>query len=416
MGAPRDRAADAPFLAATPPAWIARALAALLVALFVGSLVAMMVIRLPDTVASPFVLVPVRGTDPIRASRGGVVTKVGVQDAEPVEVGAKLFRIQSAPLGDRSAELKTLEAELTGRRAKLVNTRREHESRRSADDTELARLRMRAQQLDGIVALKRQQHALTAEMVSRYDLLRAKGFTSRADAVQHELEASRTAVETRTAELDRADTIAAIERLGHEMAMRDTQHEETERRERESAANAEFRAAALRSELGVASEAGLEILAPCSGVVLRARVHAPGAVVADGELLCELACANEQLEAELVVPPSGAGRLASGDVVKLLYDAFPYRRHGVRYGKLRWVSPAATSDSGKPVFRALAVIDDDAIAVNGERRPLLAGMGGSARIVVGRRSLLNYVVAPMQQLRESLAHAPRPPRDRSTER
>jgi hypothetical protein len=51
---------------------------------------------------------------------------------------------------------------------------------------------------------------------------------------------------------------------------------------------------------------------------------------------------------------------------------------------------------------ALASLDDAALPVR--RRPLLlrVGMKGEARIVVGRRTLIEYAFEPVRQLRESM--------------
>ena len=39
-------------------------------------------------------------------------------------------------------------------------------------------------------------------------------------------------------------------------------------------------------------------------------------------------------------------------------------------------------------------------------RPLIPGMGGRARVVVGRRTLVSYALGPIRELRESLAATP----------
>jgi membrane fusion protein len=395
-----------PFLETAPPHWLVRGLALLLIGLFVVALVLAAVIRLPETVASPFVLVPERGTDPVRASRGGVVTKVAFRGAEPVAQGDTLFLIQSAPFGDRSTELGALEEELSGARVKIENARREFESQRRADEAEQSRLSARVAELEQITSFRRRQHALTKELLAQYEELLANGFSSRAESIVRELEANRVAADLAQAQLELAEAKASTEKLRHEMAMRAIRQEELERSARESSAKAEIRAATLRAEVGTKGPSALEVAAPCSGVVLRSRVKAAGAVVAEGDLLGEIACSGETLEAELEVPPSGAGRLEAGQAVKLLYDAFPYQRYGVRFGKLRWVSPGAIRESDRTVFRALVDLDEDAIPVDGRPRPLLAGMGGSARVVIGRRSLLAYAFEPIRRLRESLATGP----------
>ena len=69
--------------------------------------------------------------------------------------------------------------------------------------------------------------------------------------------------------------------------------------------------------------------------MLRLAVQRAGAVVREGETLCELACAGERLQAQLALPPSGVGQIKPGQPVKLLYDTFPYQRYGVRQGTVR---------------------------------------------------------------------------------
>ena len=54
-------------------------------------------------------------------------------------------------------------------------------------------------------------------------------------------------------------------------------------------------------------------------------------------------------------------------------------------------------------FRVFADLDENAVRVQGESRPLAPGMGGRAAIIVGRRSLVSYAFEPIRQLRENLA-------------
>jgi hypothetical protein len=70
------------------------------------------------------------------------------------------------------------------------------------------------------------------------------------------------------------------------------------------------------------------------------------------------------------------------------------------------VSPASVVTDGSAVFRAHVAIADVAIRVDGESRPLKAGMTGRAQVVVGRRPLITYAFEPLRQLRENLASVP----------
>jgi multidrug efflux pump subunit AcrA (membrane-fusion protein) len=143
--------------------------------------------------------------------------------------------------------------------------------------------------------------------------------------------------------------------------------------------------------------------APCSGTILRLRVKGGGAVVREGDVLCELVCEGEMLQAEILIPESGVGRIREGQGVKLLYDAFPYQRFGVKRGTLRWLSPASLSAA----FRALADVEDESVVVSGQPRRLMPGMGGRAEIVIGKRSIISYVFDPVRQLKESLSDGAR---------
>src|SRR4030095_4535839 len=117
---------------------------------------------------------------------------------------------------------------------------------------------------------------------------------------------------------------------------------------------------------------------------MRVQVKGDSTLVQEGEVLCEVGRAGEPLQAQLDLPHAGVGRVGPGLRVKLLYDAFPYERYGVRYGTLRWLGPASAEAES---FRVLADVDDaQTMMVGGERRRLLPGMGGTAEVTVGRRS------------------------------
>lgn len=455
-----------PFLGGAPAPWAARGLAWLLFALFAAAIVAAVLIRVPETVSARFVLVPERGADQIRAARDGTVAEIRAREAESVDRGQVLFVLRSSVIGDRSAELRALETQMHGAADRLGNERRRHDSQQLADQEEQARLRTRlahlTQKIEEQSALRAAARAryrdtlaiyendieigrreiefkqkafwVARELADRTERLHKEGIISWLENNNRQLEASKLAVELEqldrqvdTARLkvsqlkseeeqreiesrltldqlvtERREVQAAAEKLRHEMAGRQTVFLELTRSLREETQKSAIRTAALRSELEQSRGNELSVAAPCAGVVLRLSVQRPGAVVKEGEPLADLACGGSRLRAELTVPPFGVGRVKHGHPVKLLYDTFPYQRHGVRRATVRWVSPAGVGTD----FRAFADIEDESITVQGERRPLTAGMGGRADVVVGRRSLIAYAFEPLRQLRESLADAP----------
>ena len=93
------------------------------------------------------------------------------------------------------------------------------------------------------------------------------------------------------------ETQAALAGLRQTSGARAAEERETVRRLTEDAAKTRIRVAALRDELDTTRGAELTIGAPCAGTVLRLAINAPGAVVQEGEMLAEMACAGEALQA-----------------------------------------------------------------------------------------------------------------------
>lgn len=243
-------------------------------------------------------------------------------------------------------------------------------------------------------------------MAGRYRKVHEQGLISWVEQSRPQLEADKLQAELEQAQADRAETRAALVALQHGSAARRAEHLEVERGLEEEIEQAGIRMAPLAAELSESQGSELRVAAPCAGTVLRLLVRGVGAVVQEGDVLCQFACAGERLEAELSVPQSGVARLRTGLAVKLLYDAFPYQRYGARYGSVRWVSPGGKHGADEETFRVLADVTDDSVTVGDERRPLLAGMGGTADVLVGRRTLISYAFEPIRQLEEAYAEAP----------
>ncbi len=401
MTTPWPRDGEPPFLEQDPPPLVARALSIILIVLFGVVLAALVLVTVPETVHAPFRLVPLRGVDPVRTLHDGIVRDVRVLEAQRVTAGERMFVIASEPVGDRASERGVLEAQLGGTDARLANERLRYDSGRLADDKEQARLAQRLQNLARQRVLKQQQLTLAREVAERQERSYREGLTSWLDASAERLQVDRLAVEVEQVETEQAETQAALEKLRYEKRARAAGYTELQQSVREENARARARKGMLDREPGRDSNE-LAVEAPCMGTVVTLRVQAPGAVVHESDVLAEVACAGARLQAELRLPQQGLARVGPGQAVKLMYDAFPYQRYGVRYGTVRWVSPASGSGADG-AFRVFADLDENAVRVQGESRPLAPGMGGRAAVIVGRRSLVSYAFEPIRQLRENLA-------------
>jgi membrane fusion protein len=405
---------DPPFLETSPPHWAARGLSTMIIVIFVVAVVVAAAVSVPETVAGPFVLVPERGADPVRSAREGTVADVRAAEGQSVAKGATMFVIRSQSVGDRSADMRTLEMQMSGADRRMANAQSEHASQQHADDLESKRLTARLGALDRVATLKKKQLETTRDLAARFKRGEAQGIVGGLDAERLVLDAGQLEAEVETAANDQEETRAELAKLRQDTTTRGVQYRELIRSLEQERDIARMR---LESMRGGAMGAGgdLVVSAPCSGTVLRVMVSAPGAVVQAGDALGEVACAGERLQVELALGQQAIARVREGQGAKLLYDAFPYQRFGVKFGRVRWVGPAsALPPSGNPsaaapdarVFRALIDGDDSTIVVNGDPRPLLVGMRGNARVVVGRRSLMSFAFEPLRALRENFTSTP----------
>lgn len=391
-----------PFLEGDPPPLVARGLSLFLVALFVATTLLATIVKLPETVTASFSLVPLRGADPIRAPRSGRVKEVRVLESARVTKGRVLFVLQSPGEADRNAELETAAAREGSAVQGLANARRKYESETLSAEEEMKRLLERTGFLQRVIALKAEQLRLTEEQAARSRILHEQGLTSRDEQEDSRIRRAGVAADLEQLKADLLENAVAVEKLRHSNAARLVAFREEERALTERAGEARIQVEAIRSEVAGGAQGEVEIASPCDGTVLRLGVRSPEAIVRDGETLAEIACVGERLQAELSVPQGGLARLRPGQNVKLLYDAFPYQRFGVKVGIIRWSSPAGSSAAGASEFRALAELNDQSIRVDGEERPLAPGMRGKAQIVVGRRSAISYAFDPLRQLREAI--------------
>jgi membrane fusion protein len=398
----------------SPPHWVARGLSTLIIVIFVVAVAAAAMVQVPETVSGPFVLVPERGADPVRAAREGTVADVRAIEGQSVTKGATMFVIRSQSVGDRAAEMRTLQMQMTGADQRLTNASSERASQVRADQLEAKRLETRLASLDRMSALKRKQLETTREMAARFKRGEQQGIVPGLDAEQLVLEANRLETEVEAAVSDQDDTRATLAKLTQDTATRAVQYRELVRSLKQESEVDSVRLESMRA-LPIGAGGDLVVVAPCAGTVLRMMVGTAGAVVQAGDALGEVACAGERLQVELSLGQQAVARVREGQGAKLLYDAFPYQRFGVKFGRVRWVGPAtalpASGAQDSPAaearaFRALIDGDDSTIVVSGEPRPLLVGMRGNARVVVGKRSLISFAFEPLRALRENFASVP----------
>lgn len=153
----------------------------------------------------------------------------------------------------------------------------------------------------------------------------------------------------------------------------------------------------------------LELKAPQDGVVKDLATHTVGTVVQPGTVLLTLVPRDEALRAEVWVSNDDIGFVRPGQSVKLKFAAFPFQKYGMAEGTVEHVSAdAVDSDTNGPpsdaarrtrplIYKALVTLPEMALAMDGHRFSLSAGMQTNAEIKLGSRTVLEYLLSPIQK-------------------
>ena len=152
----------------------------------------------------------------------------------------------------------------------------------------------------------------------------------------------------------------------------------------------------------------LELRAPEDGVVKELATHTAGAVVQPGTVLFTIVPRHEPLRAEVWVPNDDVGFVHKGQTVKVKVAAFPFQKYGMVEGKVAHVSAdasdlsrtaqqsAAPRESSR--YKALVELGGQALERNGVAHALSPGMRVNAEIKLGERTVLDYVLSPVQRV------------------
>jgi membrane fusion protein len=264
----------------------------------------------------------------------------------------------------------------------------------------MARLTERATYLERVAKLKQEQLTLTEEQAERTNRLKEEGLVSKDLQADARIRRAQALVDLEQLEAELRETRIAVQKQRLAQQAQAASFQEEERQLLDKLAEAQIQREAKGA--GRSARRRACFIAPRARRAVRLAVRAAGTVVREGDTLAEIACDAERLQVELTLPQEALSRIQPGQRVKLLYDAFPYQHYGVKEALVRWTSPAAASGAGGLEFRAFAELEERSIKVAGIDRPLLPGMKGKARILVGRRSVISYVFGPLRQLEEAV--------------
>ncbi len=141
----------------------------------------------------------------------------------------------------------------------------------------------------------------------------------------------------------------------------------------------------------------LDVRAPATGLIKGLKLNTIGEVVKPGDPLMEIVPTGESLVVEARIAPSDIGRVQVGQPVKVKVSSFDYGRYGAVNGTLEFVSATTFEGMNHEKYYQGRVILERNYVGNQETMKILPGMIVQAGIITGRKTILSYLLKPIQR-------------------
>jgi hemolysin D len=152
-----------------------------------------------------------------------------------------------------------------------------------------------------------------------------------------------------------------------------------------------------------------ELRAPQDGVIKDVATYTVGAVVNAGTVLMSLVPVEEELVAEVLIRNEDVGFVEEGQSVKLKLATFPFQKYGMVEGTVLRISADAAdnqtendasqagSNPNLSPYKAIVKLQQQVLSRGEFTRALAPGMQIVAEIRQGERTVLEYLLSPVQK-------------------
>jgi hemolysin D len=149
----------------------------------------------------------------------------------------------------------------------------------------------------------------------------------------------------------------------------------------------------------------MELRAPQDGIIKEMALATVGGVVQPGSVIATLVPEAEQLFADISIANADIGFVQAGQPVKLKVVAYPFQKYGLMDGSIATVGPDAAQPNGaagapEPArYKARVALKGQALKdPAGIDLALAPGMAVIAEVGLGKRNVLEYLLAPLKRV------------------
>lgn len=420
----------------SPPSRLPRAILYTVAVLFLILLAWAVFGRLDIVASAEGRLVPQTYVKIVQPAEGGIVQEILVREGESVEAGQVLMRMD-AKLAEADArtlrdefdlkrlQLRRIDAELAERPMRgeagdppdmLAQVLQQYAAHRQAhldalaqEQANLSKTRHDLQAAQEVLRKLRETVPSYRRSADAYERLGREGFFSQLSVEEKQRDRIEKEQDLRAQEATVASLMAtqtASERKIAQIVSAYRSGLQNERVETE----AQYRK--LREEREkIEHRTGLLALrAPQRGIIKDLATHTVGTVVSPGTVLMSLVPHDEPLQAEVQVKNEDVGFVHEGQSVKVKLAAYPFQKYGLIDGRVTYVGPDAADQTAPAAkvnsavegaasqrYKALVRLDTQYLETDGRRLRLTSGMQVVAEIHQGRRTVMEYLLSPVQK-------------------
>jgi adhesin transport system membrane fusion protein len=149
------------------------------------------------------------------------------------------------------------------------------------------------------------------------------------------------------------------------------------------------------------------VRSPVAGLINKLNITTIGAVVRPSEILLEITPSDQRIVIETRSNPDDRAHLRRGLTARVRVGAYDYATYGTFEGHVTQVSAdTLTDERGLHYYRVNVEVDVSTLTSR-VRQPgvLMPGMAASADFVVGKRTILSYILSPLMKFRDGAFRA-----------
>lgn len=380
-----------------------------------------------DEVAVSFgTVVPAGSVQVVQHLEGGIVREILVEDRAMVEAGQVLVRLDPV---QAMAELEQAQSRRAGLAIKVERLRAFADGRTPdfsaflpkyaslvADQQDILKANAERwssqrkvfeeqilQKREEIAAARNQQNAaeeqlkLVSEEVDMRETLFKSGYSSKVD--YYTVRRQRAAVEAELSRLKGQEATAAkaLDELSKRISDLDNNIRQDSLGEL-GAASAEIAQIDQSMDRLQDRVKRLEIVSPVRGFVQSLKAKTVGAVVPAGGVLMEIVPVDDELLVEARISTRDVGHLHDGQKVIVKVASYDFVRFGSVEGTLRDVSATTYVDEkdNQPYYKGWVRLAQPYVGKHEGKNRILPGMTVQADIITGDKTLLQYLLKPLQ--------------------